>query len=233
MKQPNNQEIGALINEPLSTLSYRKAGGRAPGAPRARLLLLHGVGGNETDLAGLAACIDPGVEVLLVRGPLTLSPFQHAWFEVSFQSGGPVINAAQAEHSRQQLITLLHALRAQDGAAALPSVIAGFSQGGILSASVGLSAPQDVNGFAILSGRILPELEPHLAAPAALAGLSAFIAHGHYDNKLPIEWAERADHWLNTLGVPHHNAYYAMGHEISAPEVADFQRWLQTPLALD
>ena len=112
------------------------------------------------------------------------------------------------------------------------TVIAGFSQGGILSASVGLSEPGDVTGFAILSGRILPELEPHIAPRETLPGLSALIAHGRFDNKLPIEWADRADHWLTKLGVPHETRRYPIGHELNTDVVADFNQWLIKPLSL-
>ncbi len=56
------------------------------------------------------------------------------------------------------------------------TVVAGFSQGGIMSASVALTRPEAVGGFGILAGRILPELEPAIADPAALRHLRAFIA---------------------------------------------------------
>ncbi|WP_416048332.1 alpha/beta hydrolase [Cupriavidus basilensis] len=221
-------EIGPLAEDPATGLRYRlrRAQAAAAAAPAARLLLLHGVGSNETSLAPVAMRIDPRVEVVLVQGPLTFGPGQHGFFEVSFAGGAPAINAAQAERSRQQLIAFVRALHAQDGALPARTVIAGFSQGGILSASVGLSAPADVAGFAVLSGRILPEIEPHLAAPDALAGISAFIAHGELDNKLPVAWAERADQWLDALGVPHRSRRYPIGHELDADVVADFQQWL-------
>lgn len=220
-----------LHQDALSGLGYRRL--PAEGPPRARLLLLHGVGGNESNLVGLGTHVDPSVEVILPRGPLQFGASQFGWFQVSFGAEGPVIDATQAERSRQQLIAFIGALRDQDRDDALPTVIAGFSQGGILSASVGLSAPQAVKGFGILSGRILPELAAQIAAPEALASLTAFIAHGRDDNKLPLYWGERADRWLEELGVPHLTRIYPMGHELVAEEVADFIQWLAEPLALN
>jgi phospholipase/carboxylesterase len=232
MTYTTDRDTSALIDEPSSGLSYRVRDARTDTSAKARLLLLHGVGSNETNLEAVATSVDPRVQVVLVRGPLRFATSQYGWFEVNFQTGVPSIDAQQAEKSRQQLITLVRALRAQDGANPARTVIAGFSQGGILSASVGLSAPDDVAGFAILSGRILPELEPHIAPREALTKLSAFIAHGRFDNKLPIEWAERADHWLTALGVPHRTARYPMGHELNTDVVADFNQWLIEPLLL-
>ncbi|WP_374442441.1 alpha/beta hydrolase [Pseudomonas panipatensis] len=207
-----------------SALQFRQRVQAQGVAPRARLLLLHGVGGNESNLAGLAQYLPADLDVLLLRGPLQIAAQGFAWFQVNFSANGPVINAEQAEASRQQLLTFIQARPA------LPTVIAGFSQGGILSASVGLSAPGSVAGFALLSGRILPELEPHIATAEALRTLSAFVAHGRHDDKLPLFWAERADAWLTRLGVEHQTRLYDMGHEIVAEEVSDFVQWLDAPL---
>jgi len=224
MSSQATPSVSALTTDATSGLKYRVRAADGD-APIARLLLLHGVGGNETNLVSLAALIDPRVEVLLVQSRLTLGPQQFAWFEVKFGPMGPVINAPQADESRQLLIRLVR------GLPPLPTVIAGFSQGGILSASVGLSSPADVAGFAILSGRILPEIATKIAPREDLANLSAFIGHGRLDDKLPVSWAERADEWLTTLGVPHRTEYYPIGHGLSAEMVDDFSQWLGQTLA--
>ncbi len=216
--------ISDLQHEPQSNLHYRRVLSATP--IRARLVLLHGVGGNESNLAGFSSFIPDGVEVLLVRSRLQVGVDGFAWFQVSFTAAGPVINEDQAEVSRQTLVQFVQALPP------LPTVIAGFSQGGILSASVGLSAPQSVAGFGLLSGRILPELAPYIADAEALRSLSAFVAHGKADNKLPVSWAQKADAWLNQLNVKHETHLYDMGHEITAEEVEDFVQWLKPRLGI-
>lgn len=218
--------VSALTTDAESGLKYRVRAADTD-TPVARLLLLHGVGGNETNLVSLAALVDPRVEVLLVQSRLALGPQQFAWFQVQFGPQGPVINAPQADESRTLLIRLLR------GLAPLPTVIAGFSQGGILSASVGLTSPADVAGFAVLSGRILPEIAAKIAPREDLAGLSAFIGHGRLDDKLPVSWAERADEWLVSLGVPHRTEYYPIGHGLSAEMAEDFIAWLGQTLQLN
>lgn len=223
--------FGLLRQDTGSGLHYRLRKGAA-GPAGIRLLLLHGVGGNETDLTPLAENLDPRIEVLLVRAPLALGPGRFAWFPVRFGAQGPEIDAGRAELSRQALLALVRARHECDGLSPVPTVVAGFSQGGILSASAGLTAPADVAGFAILCGRILPELEPHLAPRAALASSRALIVHGRSDDKLPVAWAERADHWLDTLGVPHRTLLYPAGHGLNAAMAEDFKNWLIEPLSL-
>ncbi|MDD2845523.1 MAG: alpha/beta hydrolase-fold protein [Rhodoferax sp.] len=197
-----------------------------PAQPKALLVLLHGVGGSESNLLDLAAGVGPDTLVLLPRGPLTLGPGQFAWFRVTFTANGPRIDAGEAEQSRLELIRFVAQAQAAYGIAPQKTVIAGFSQGGILSASVALTAPESVAGFGVLSGRILPELEPHLAESARLAALQGFIGHGEFDSKLPVMWARRSQDLLSQLGVAHESRRYPIDHGISADMQADFVQWL-------
>ena len=217
--------LGELQTEPQSGLGYRLRL-PAPNQPTRLLVLLHGVGSNETHLPDLAEGVPADTLVVLVRGPLQLGPAQFAFFQVNFTANGPQINPAQAERSRQLLVTLLQQLQAAHGVAPAHSVLAGFSQGGIMSASVALSTPECVQAFGLLSGRILPELEPLIAAPARLAGLQALVAHGEQDATLPVHWAHASDALLTRLGVPHQLRLYPMAHGISAQSQADFVEWL-------
>ncbi|HDR9481858.1 TPA: phospholipase [Burkholderia aenigmatica] len=218
-------DVLPLITDPESSLQYRLRPGT--GRPVARLLLLHGVGGNETNLLNLTDVIDPRIEIAFLRAPLTFGPNQHAWFPVRFGPNGPEIDAARADASRVKLITLLRAFRARDGAGAeLPTVIAGFSQGGIMSASVGLTSPGDVAAFAVLCGRILPEIDPLVAPRDALRPLHALIMHGRFDDKLPVAWADTADAKLAALGVAHDTRLYNAGHELTDEMAGDFGRWV-------
>ena len=222
--------IGALQQDASFALSYRLRE-PPPSTPKACVVLLHGVGSNETDLADLALAIDPDVLVVLARGRIQFAPGQFGWFGVNFTANGPLIVAEEAEASRHALIRFLDQLQSTYGISPGRTLIAGFSQGGILSASVGLSAPEQVAGFAILSGRILPELQPHVASAERLTNLSAFVAHGELDNKLPVSWAQRSHQWLNELGVAHRTRLYPVGHGLSADMRRDFLGWVEERLA--
>lgn len=221
--------LSALVTEPVSALGYRVCE-PAPARPSSLLVLLHGVGGNESNLAEVAAGVPPGTLVVLARGRLALGPGQHAWFRVAFTAAGPQIVAHEAEESRLALIGFIEQLQARHGIAPEHTVVAGFSQGGILSASVALTAPERVQGFAILAGRILPELQAALASRERLGHLHALIAHGRDDDKLPVSWAERAHAWLDELGVAHALRLYPGGHGLSTAMVADLHDWARPML---
>ena len=216
--------VGELQTDSALGLSYRLRQ-PVPLQPRHCVVLLHGVGGNETNLIELANGIDSDTLVVFPRGPLQLGAQQFAWFRVMFTAAGPNINAEEAERSRETLIHFVAQLQRRHGIAAQNTVIAGFSQGGILSASVALTAPESVAGFAVLSGRILPELAPRLASKERLAKLKGFIGHGERDSKLPVQWAHKSDQLLSLLGVAHQLRLYPVDHEISADMHADFLKW--------
>lgn len=224
MKDP-----GALITDSRFVLPFRVIE-PAPSTPCALLVLLHGVGGNETSLAAAAAAIPSGTLVVLPRGRLALGPGQFAWFRVVFAAAGPQIIASEAEESRTLLIRFIEQLQAHFGIGATRTTVAGFSQGGILSASVALSAPERVHAFAVLAGRILPELKPAIATRERLAPLRAFVGHGQFDDKLPVSWAQRADALLTQLGVAHVTHLYPFGHELGAAMLKDFLAWLARPV---
>ena len=194
--------------------------------PQKCLILLHGVGGSESNLSDFSAEIDHDTLVIFPRGSLQLGEGQFAWFRVAFGEQGPRIVESEAEQSRQKLIQFITQIQSAFQIAPAHTVIAGFSQGGIMSASVGLSAPESVSGFAVLSGRILPELEPHLADVPRLSKLQAFLAHGEHDTKLPVTWLHRADQLLTKLAVSHQTHVYPIEHGISDEMRSDFIRWL-------
>lgn len=94
-----------------------------------------------------------------------------------------------------------------------------------MSAGIALTRPERLAGFGVLSGRVLPELEPHIATRDAPAHLRAFVGHGREDTKLPVAWAQRADDWLTRLRIAHDLHLYPGGHAITPAMQADFLAW--------
>jgi phospholipase/carboxylesterase len=74
-------------------------------------------------------------------------------------------------------------------------------------------------------------LEPLLAPRQHLARVHALVAHGRDDDKLPVTWAERADAWLQRLGVPHALRLYPGGHGIGEAMARDFLDWTDALVA--
>jgi phospholipase/carboxylesterase len=225
-----NDKLQDVVTEPVSGLVHRVRPAQDGAKKAPCLLLLHGVGSNEAGFIELARQMDPRLVVILLRGPLVLAPGRFAWFQVSFTPSGPAINPAQAEASRLKLLDFIGQLPAAYDVDPQRIWIAGFSQGGIMSASVGLTAPTSVAGIGVLSGRILPEILPQVEHSPALAELQAFVSHGVHDQTLGIHFAHHAREVLSGLGVPLEYHEYAADHGLDRDMVADFQRWLHIQL---
>lgn len=194
------------------------------------LILLHGVGASEANLIDVALRLDPRLLIILARGPLAFGPAQFGWFNVSFATGRPEIHAEQAEQSRTTLTQFIAGLPKAYGVDPKRIWIAGFSQGGIMSASVALTRPDLITGFAILSGRILPEIAPLTASNEQTSRLSAFVSHGINDGKLTVEFARSARHLLEQKAVRLAYHEYDAAHELSLAMQRDFGVWLQRQL---
>jgi len=194
------------------------------------LMLLHGIGSNEHDLYGLAPFLDERFLVISVRAPNTLGPGSYAWFEVDFTAQGPVINPEQAEISRKTLIPLLNEAVTSYGADPERVYLMGFSQGAIMSASVALTQPELVAGVVMMSGRILPEIQPLIAPKEELAGLPFIVVHGTADTVLPITYGRASRELLSSLPVELTYHEYSMGHEVSQESLNDVTTWLSGKL---
>jgi phospholipase/carboxylesterase len=224
------EALNKVAIEPLTGLAYRVRAAQVGAAKAPCLLLLHGVGSNESGFIELARQMDPRLVVILLRGPLVLAPGRLAWFQVSFTPSGPAIDAVQAERSRTMLLDFIGQLPASHGVDPERIWIAGFSQGGIMSASVALTAPDSVAGFGVLSGRILPEVLPRVRKGPALGKVQAFVSHGVHDQTLGIHFADHSRQVLTGLKVPLTYAEYVAGHALDSAMIGDFQRWLGSQL---
>lgn len=194
------------------------------------LLLLHGVGSHERDLFALAPRLDPRFLILSLRAPNVLGPESYAWFTFTPSPLVNRINAEQAEASRQLLLRFIPEAVAAYGADPARVYLMGFSQGAIMSASVALTQPKLVAGAVLMSGRILPEIQPLIAPAEALRGLPILVAHGIRDMVLPIAHGRATHDTLAALPVALTYREYEMPHAVTDASLADIAALLTARL---
>ncbi|MFZ3233213.1 MAG: alpha/beta fold hydrolase [Patescibacteria group bacterium] len=148
------------------------------------VVLLHGIGSDENDLLDLGSRFGPEFLVISVRAPVEVAPGAYAWFKVRFTPAGPVFDEKEAFDSMRLVSNFLREIKTAYGIG--KTVVAGFSQGGIMSACLALTKPEAVTGFAVLSGRIPSEIAPMTASDERLSQTKAFVSHGIRDEKLPL-----------------------------------------------
>lgn len=189
------------------------------------LILLHGVGSNEKDLFSFANRLPDTYRIISVRAPITLGTGSYAWYHVDFSGGKPVFNKAEEQQSREQLVQFITAVKKQYKAGDV--YLCGFSQGAIMSYSVGLTRPGLVQGIAVMSGRLLEEVKPLIASSEKLQTLKVFIAHGLNDAMLSIDYARSSYQYLVTnVHLKPTYKEYNEGHGINAEMLEDLIHWL-------
>ena len=196
---------------------------RGPGsAGRPVLVLMHGRGSDERDLAQLGRLLAPDSALVLLRAPFEAAPLGYgpgwAWYRFL---GGTRPDPEQFETSQRELAQVLDALPGLglEG----PPVVGGFSQGGTMGLGQALRRPGTVAGVLNLSG-FIPD-HPTVR-PEAGAGLPVFWGHGTADGNVPYAVAQAGREALRAGGAELHAWDFAGGHTITQEEVAEARRWL-------
>jgi phospholipase/carboxylesterase len=194
------------------------------------LALFHGVGSNELSMALLADSFDPRFLVISARSPIQVGPFGYAWFHVTFTPDGPVIDAAEAAQGWRRVTAFVGEAASAYGADRDRIFVAGFSQGGIVSLAALLTAPEQFAGAVCMSGRLPPEVLPHVAPDDRLRGKPVLIVHGTADEMLPIDFGRRARALLEATPVALAYREFPMGHTTTPESIRFVDDWLAARL---
>jgi phospholipase/carboxylesterase len=199
------------------------------------LVLLHGVGANERQMAALAPAFDPRFVVVSARSPIQLGrgPSGHdafAWFHVTFTAQGPVIDRDEAAAGWAHVARFAEEAAVAYGADPARTYVAGFSQGGIMALAALLTAPERFAGAAVMSGRLLPEVLPHAAAPDRLRDRPVLVVPGVHDDKLGTKPARWAREQLDRFPLDLTYRELPMGHAVTPESLGEVAAWLTARL---
>ena len=192
------------------------------------LLLLHGIGSNEDDLASLAPYLDERLLIVSARAPLVMGPGSFGWFNIELTPRGMVADLEQAEQSHALLLKFIDEVIETYNPAPACIFLMGFSQGAMMSLGVALARPDKVCGVVAMSGRFPSQVQT--PAPEALKDMPVLVTHGIYDPLLPIDSAREAREKLEALQVALTYREYTMGHEVSMESLRDIAAWLGSTL---
>ncbi|WP_166636743.1 alpha/beta hydrolase [Cognatilysobacter terrigena] len=199
-----------------------------PDPARALLVLLHGVGGDEHQLAALGERMPPDTLVVLPRGHRTISGGRLGWYRIGLSDDGLQVVEDEEAEARAKLVDFIAQLQSRYDVAPERTWIGGFSQGGILAATTALTTPASMAGFFMMSGRLLPEMD---CADGEAAHLEALVVHGHNDDTLPVDDARDAASRLEALGLTTQLELFDTGHEVDDAMVDAVAQWLEARLA--
>ena len=199
----------------VETYVERPAAGEAEGA----FVLVHGRGASEHDLFGLFDALDPERRLhgYSPRGPLSLPPGGAHWYAVPRVGYPDPATFAQGYGALSDFVDALPYERI---------VLGGFSQGAVMSLSVGLGKGRPRPAAIIAFSGFVPvvdgwELETELPFPPIAMG------HGTYDPIIPVEFAHRSLAQLEAAGAEVLYRESPMDHAIDPAFVRDLVPWLR------
>jgi phospholipase/carboxylesterase len=205
---------------------------------RASVIWLHGLGADGSDFEPIVPQLGLPDDVRFVFPHAPVRPVtinggmpMRAWYDISMSGSGFVEDKAGIRDSQQHLERLI---AAEIGLGVPPEriVLAGFSQGGAIVLHTGLRYRARLAGIMALS-TYLPMGEK-LADERSAAGKETpvFMAHGRFDQMVPMEIGVRSRDHLRKLGQPVAWHEYPIEHSVNLDEIRDIAAWLRQVLPI-
>lgn len=208
--------------------------------PGFSVIWMHGLGADGSDFVPLVPelGIPSATPVRFIfphapRIPVTWNGgyVMRAWYDIeSIDENRRHADEAGVKASRETI----RALIATENARGVPTdriVLAGFSQGGAMAYTAGLTHPDTLGGIIALSTYIpVPSLVLDELS-SANRETPIFAAHGTQDNVVPMSLGERARDFALEHGFHPEWHTYPMAHSVCAPQVAAIGTWLRARLA--
>lgn len=211
---------------PDASFTARTMPPRHPSAAPPLLVLLHGIGADENDLLPLVAHLDARLLAVSLRAPRPYA-VGYSWFPIEFRPDGSVIPDVEAARATLgELARWLAAAPARLGTDPTRTFVLGFSQGAMMSLGLLVTVPERLAGVLALSGRFAPAVFDTTAADDAIARVPLLVAHGLYDEVLPIAHGRGVRDAFAGRSADLTYRELPIGHEISAAEVALIRDWL-------
>ena len=198
--------------------------------PQASVLWLHGLGADGHDFEPIVPELRLARPVRFVFPHAPVQPVtinngmrMRAWYDI-FQFGAGREDDQGIRASQKLLEKLIEEQPTEK------VILAGFSQGGAIALQTALRYPKKLAGVMALS-TYLP-LAATLAAErsAANAQIPIFMAHGQYDDIIPIRRARESKSVLEKSGYRVEWHEYPMPHSVCGEEVGHIASFLTTLL---
>ncbi len=211
----------AAIQPPLA---YKVSEPTSINANTPLLILLHGYRSNEESMLGLKQHFSKDFLVISTRAPLTPDPDHYAWYSLDFSTNQLKPNLKEAAEARRILAQFIKDIQAKYNITPSKTFLLGFSQGAIMSTSMGLLYPELVGGIVPVSGRLPRAVEfmPKKKYPPFL------VIHGMNDNRIPIAEGNLVLDKLEELKVKNvDKLIHQKGHTFTPDGIRKMNEWFK------
>jgi len=210
-------------------------------APRAAVIWLHGLGADGHDFEPIVPELGlPAARP--VRFPFPNAPQRpvtinmgmrmRAWYDIlqlGTQDDGRAVVGAEDEAGIRESQAQIEELISGEVKRGIPHekiVLAGFSQGGAIVLQTALRQNKRLAGLMALSTYLPLSMTLAKERAAANSDLPIFMAHGQYDNMIPLARAAHSRDMLQALGYAVDWHEYPMSHSVCPEEIAHIAAFL-------
>lgn len=199
--------------------------------PDAAILWLHGLGADGHDFEPIVPELQLPCAARFVFPHAPIRPVtinqgmrMRAWYDILRLGGGPE-DEAGIRASEGLLKGLIEEQKAQ-GIPASRIVLAGFSQGGAIALQTALRYPERLAGVLALSTYLPLGKSVERERSDGNKDVPIFMAHGTYDDIIPLHRADDSRRALEKLGYSIEWHGYPMPHSVCPQEIADISKFL-------
>lgn len=180
------------------------------------LLLLHGTGGDETDLLPLGRAVSPGSALLAPRGQV----LEHGMPRFFRRLAEGVFDEDDVRRRAHELADFVQAARARYGIAA--PLALGFSNGANIAAAMLLLRPEALAGAVLLRAMV-----PLTETPKVdLSDKPVLIVSGQFDPIIPASNAAQLAASLTRAGATVEHPVLPTGHQLSQADLTIAKQWM-------
>ncbi len=191
-------------------------------------MLFHGRGADEHDLFPLLDVLDPERRLLGItpRGPLSLPPGGAHWYAVR-EIGFPDPDTFLATYAA--VSDWLDGLAAETGIPAERTVLGGFSQGAVMTYSLGLGRGRPRPAALVALSGFIPTVEG-LAIELGPPPPRIAIGHGTEDVVISVEWSRLARQALEEADAALLYREYPLPHAVDPRFLQELAPWIASAL---
>ncbi|GEO27737.1 alpha/beta hydrolase [Alicyclobacillus acidoterrestris] len=189
------------------------------------IFALHGIGYDEQHLVNLLGDLKEQYILIGIRGDLTYQNGYAYYFLKDY--GNPERDLFDNSITKlTQFIEWAAEVFPIDRSA---KYLIGFSQGAILSMSLGLVLGETIRGIVAMNGYI-PGFVKDEYATKPLSETSVLLAHSSHDEIFPVEVGHDTYEYLREHARDVKYVVYSCGHEVSSEHQFDAVHWFQQQL---
>jgi phospholipase/carboxylesterase len=202
----------------------------AAGEPEGALILLHGRGADEHDLAPLLDVLDPERRLVgLTPGAPLPGPGGGRWWYMVPRVGYPDPATFHASYAR--LTDFLDGWLQERGIPWTRAVIGGFSMGCVMSYATGLGPGRPAPAGILAMSGFIPTVEGWQPELDTRAGLPVFLTHGSRDPVISVDFARAARSLLEGAGLAVEYHEHPGGHHLEEGTLPPMAAWVAQRVA--